>query len=340
MARRKRKTKITKARKTQVKRVRAKRKRRVVKIAETARQHVPASYEHALIRMIMNDDASLRSATEEALVQCCLLNSITTGMAQHALSNGMRIGRTIYTSISSHRSYISLGDYVKHIAAFFEKVGYEHVTFEMLISTIRFRIYRHEHVHIGSNIHVFEAGIFSGFISAAAQQLLIFNESACANNGASYCEFVVGGQEPASIGRSAMQEAARQITEVLRQKPMQGRPSSAYLALNYAALLDQDYSRELNMLMERIGFIYRVELGVALKNSRTVERLFELLGFGNATIKSRRPLSISVSFNRLQAKAAFAEAVACFAAGLLESGNTKALLSLNTKGEYKLSMRG
>ena len=105
--------------------------------------------------------------------------------------NGFFTGKVLYSLLNNEHNYASYQESMPHLTEFLELCGFRHVMFNDFSgkTVIRIPAYNVNHIPLGFNIHSFEAGLISGFISSARHKLTSVDEIKCRNNNADFCEF-------------------------------------------------------------------------------------------------------------------------------------------------------
>ncbi len=299
----------------------------VVIIAQN--QHLNGS-DSALIGRIINR-ADSEKVSENAVLFISLLSNLTPSLSDVNKRAGMRVGRRLYMLLSGSRKYTIYEETVQDLVKFFEHAGYSSITYNVFPDRVDLRMHDRSHEYLGMDTHAFEAGIISGFLTAAKRQYVGVTEHACSNNGSDHCRFSSMQGQPrvqarvdtkASIHRF-IEHVARQSERV--EKVSEVRISPEYYMLAASTVLERPYQEELRHVASYIGsgIASRIFEGTKTQLSKSsisrLERVVALLGLGRASVKSLKPIKIDISFDRLHSRSEFVELSLALINGLLKN---------------------
>lgn len=145
------------------------------KLAPAARTH-----EELLIRRLLQNPPKVSARGLE--VQDLIYNSANE-LRSLAFKAGFNLGAEAYRN--SDGSMSSLEHVLEH--AGFGKVIYYPFETSSTFSSARVRS---RGINIGTSVHIFEAGVISGYLSAHSRQRITAEETACVFNGSRDCKFV------------------------------------------------------------------------------------------------------------------------------------------------------
>ena len=301
-------------------------RRRVFKavIKKTARQLPLLSYEEALLKSILDANQDHKVA-EYATLFSSVLTSLSEGMRDLHYRSGISVGRTLYRLYERRRIYEWYEESVHDLVSFLERAGYRRVTYQVFPDRIEIVLHHKSGMQLGANMHAFEAGLMSGFLTAAKMRQVHVNEVLCSDNGSEFCKFLTSDRyEP---GRIEPQTAERffgyfgaHIRGIEKHADSMHMQEEYYL-LASLMLMHRDYAGGVRRIMMAMGGQLAGRMQMTRAN---VENAMRLLGLGEAKITSLKPLKGSVSYARLRAREEFVNMSVPFLDGLLSGTIGKA----------------
>ena len=284
--------------------------------------------EGLLLARILNRSDS-EKVSENAVLFTSLLANLTPGISEVNRRTGMRIGRHLYSIISEGKNYLLYEEPVNDLIKFFEHAGYTRVTYNVFPDRIDMQMYDKSKEFIGIDLHSFEAGLVSGFMTAAKRQYVNVTEHACSNNGSDRCMFSSRYDAyKEAVQRDAKAAIHRFIDHLVRQSERAERAgeiriSPEYYHLSLSTVLERPYQEEIRHVAMYIGsqvgsrlFANRPKTGSKAAISR-IERLMRTLNLGKASVKSLNPVKIDISFDQLHSRSEFVELSLALINGLL-----------------------
>lgn len=309
---------------------RAKPSPRPLQVTITAHGDYIKGRESALLTSIVNRDDSER-VPENAVLFISLLSNLTPGLSDVNRRAGMHVGRHLYSLLSAGRHYLLHEESVADLVKFFEHAGYSRITYNIFPDRIDIQMHDRSHEYIGMDMHSFEAGLISGFLTAAKRQYVNVTEHECSNNGSPYCRFSSSfnayREQPKKDAKAALlrfaEHVARQSEKA--EKASDIRISPEYYMLSASTVLDSQYQEEMRHIASYIGSEAGTRLlaRASARNTRQaaarVERAIRLLNLGKASVKSLKPIKIDISFDRLHSRSEFVELSLALVNGLLKN---------------------
>ena len=285
-------------------------------IDRTARQTPKLNYEEILLESIMGTEHNYKVA-EYATLFNSVLSNLSEGMRDLRYRSGISIGRVLYGLYDRRRNYRWYEESVHDFVSFLERAGYQKVTYRVFPDQIEVMIHHKSGMQLGTNMHAFEAGMMSGFLTAAKTRKVHVNETLCSHNGSEFCRFVTSDRyEPSEIDPQMTERFFEYFGSHLRDIEKQGMdgmrmPEEYYLL---ASLMHRDYLGEVKRIMMDMGSQLSGKMQITRAN---IEDAVKLLGFGEAKITSLKPLRGSISYGRLRAREEFVKMSIPFLDGLL-----------------------
>jgi hypothetical protein len=291
------------------------------RLAVTARTH-----EELLIRRLSQSPQKVQVRGLE--MQDLIYNSAEE-LRSLAFKSGFNLGSEAYRN--SDRSMSSLEHVLEH--AGFGRVLY--YPFESH-STFSSAMVRSGGINVSTNVHIFEAGIISGYLTAHSGQRVAVEETECVFNGSRYCRFIAGKEERMEAVPSLEfpnMILALQSALISAEKPSGG---SSYYMMAVGPLLEEP------VFSEASKFLYLA--GKMLARSRmipgfeqTIMRAANLLRIERSSIKVDRKGNVEVRlvYGRATSVNRFVDLTVAFISGLV-----KGLSGRGVRTERKLDSRG
>jgi predicted hydrocarbon binding protein len=310
--------------------VRAKRARRPSKRAARTPLYLSdemrrsTSYEEVLLNRILSKGRP-NETPECAMLFSSVLSSLTPAMRNLYYKSGISAGRLLYRIYQREKRYTWYEESVADLVGFFEKAGFSRVSYSVLPERISIKFHNCGRSEIGLNVHTFEAGIISGFLTAGKGQHVPVEEISCSGNGSEYCYFT---SAPAPMQFKARDvDLLSGLTEKVKAEAeshgdRSQRFAEEYYLLGSSSFTRDDYSREMNSVICHMGSMIGSSLGLdaaRLKRSgRQLETLFPLLNLCDMRVKSTNPFACEMQFSALKAKKEFVDISISFLNGLLK----------------------
>jgi predicted hydrocarbon binding protein len=287
-----------------------------------------SGYEETLLKNIISVKRGEKT-TEHSILFNSVLSTLTPGLRNIYYKNGISAGRSLYRIYQSKKRYTWYEESISDLVAFLENAGFERITYYVFPDDyIEIKFHNRSKSFLGTNIHVFEAGIISGFLTAARQQYVKVEEKSCSSNGSSICHFVTSKNLPLyldSDGRMVLEKFAGSIrSHIFSTGDARTKPNFAqeYSVLSSSLFLEDGYSEHMRKIVNHLGGEIGSELEISrinkTKASKAVEKLYTMLNLGDIKVKSLRPLSIEMQFHGLKAKKEFVDISIAFLNGLLK----------------------
>lgn len=271
----------------------------------------PYGYEEAVIHAVMR--GSGEPLNPNSALFAGALASLTPSLRALHFARGMRAGKTLYAIASRPREY---GDAALGLPEFLERVGYSQVSFDRVGGLFRLRMRAPGHADLNANTHTFEAGMISGFMSAAEGRRVMVSETSCSYNGSALCAFEPAshGQGPAELGAAVRGMASGLASGAADRKVI----NSYYCNLLWDTLLGAEYGAEVRGVVRYCGAAMREALeGLGRDPAREAKTVVEMLGLGKMQVARGRGFSASVAFDPVSARRAFIDVSMSFVDGLL-----------------------
>ncbi len=287
-------------------------------------------YEESLLKSIISSKNTERT-TAHSLLFNSVLSNITPGIRDLQYKNGIYAGKTLYRIYRAEKHYLWYEESVTDLISFLENAGFAGITYNIFPDRVDIRFNNRDKTYIGENIHSFEAGIISGFLGAGKKQHLVVDEVSCSNNGSESCHFTthISTKHPHQLnGNRVFNNFSSSIKTYLNSNETMSKSGFAeeYYALSSSLFLESAYNKHINDITYYLGS----EIGSTLRISRLdsgsakrIEQLYELLGLGSLTVKSKKGLDMEVQFSTLKSKKGFVDISIAFLNGLLKDSIPK-----------------
>jgi predicted hydrocarbon binding protein len=290
--------------------------------------------------------------TQDALLFGNMLSSLTSSMRKFSYRQGMQVGRALYGLHDSRKGYELPEESLADLVGFFESIGYRQVTYTTYPDKISISIHNLHGKDVGAKTHSFEAGIMSGFVSAARRTPVYFNESLCSNNGSGFCSFIESDAEQDDApGIAGSGDAIERYAGSLSESAVSGQDgatmSSDYHALLSMVLSDKDYVGYMAKIAEYVGGNVGSKLfSYYGKNSsgklyESAAKTIRTLNLGNAVVKSAKPFDMVVRFDGLNSRREFVDLSLAFIGGILskKQGAMFTTKERNVNGNYVVEIK-
>ena len=198
-------------------------------------------------------------------------------------------------------------------------------------------------INLGANIHVFETGIISGYLTAHSKQRVAAEETMCVFNGSKYCRFVAYAGERAGVA-STLQFP--NILVALQSAILgSGTPSrgSGYYLFAVKPLLEEPVFSEASRFLYLAGKMLSVSK--LLPNlEQTVKRTSNFLRIEKSSIKAdgKGNVAIRLTFSPETSTSRFVDLSVALISGIVKgmSGrNVSAERSLDSRGVYNVRLQ-
>lgn len=309
------------------------------------------SHEEAMLESILNR-RNEEKVSEEAMTFNSILCNLTKSLSSINRKFGTYTGRHLYSIFRSRKRYVWYEESASDLIKFFEKAGYSNVTYNVFPDFVNIKMYDRSHQNFGMNMHSFESGIISGFLTAAKKHYVGIEEVECSNNGSPHCRFTSSFSsrqihDAQKIGGSLemfAEHIANSAKDMKRQKIHKIAPE--YYVLSSSTMLGKAYLQEIlhiafylgsaisDRLFERGGKGY--EKGAIKK----MDYIIRLLNLGKPNVKSLKPIKIEVNFDKLHSRSEFVDISMALISGLLKNNVTGELAVSKEarKGAYKINI--
>jgi hypothetical protein len=280
-----------------------------------------------------------------------VLSNLTPSMRSLYYKSGISAGRTLYRKYQMERRHMWYGESVSDLVAFLEKSGFERITYNVFPDMPEIRFNKGRKGHLAMNLHTFEAGIISGFLTAARQQQTVVNEVSCIGNGSDFCNFTNSDAIQNEIGaREAIERLVDGLSQCLldRNREMAAPQFlEEYHMLSSEMLLGGEYAKEINLVVYRVAQELAKRLGRKAQRAdylaRAAEHIFGLLDLSKLKVSSIRPLKAEMRFPVLKAKKEFVDISITFLGGFLSGaigeGSNIRTTSAMSNGSYTVRIR-
>lgn len=245
------------------------------KITELTNERQVHDFEDLLIKSLAVDNSG--SARDISMQD--LLLDLTKSGRKLAYNYGFTVGTGIYSENGKLESLFSV----------LEKFGLGRVLYQpaqdSLIITAREG--RLSPPPVGGVVHVYEAGIMAGYLTASVGRRVMVKETHCKYNGSTFCQFVAepndgeidyGKPLAANIVIDAIARTIRDLPE-----NRQGKADHNYYLLPTLPLMKSPLVDEASKLLYVIG-IRIAELGGRETPARTIEKIASYFDIGNAQL--------------------------------------------------------
>lgn len=286
---------------------------------------VPKSINEALILDILGNRNSGTTSGESVLL-AQILSGFTKSMRKLSYMAGISNGMFLYRINKLQKRYAWYQDSVKDISEFFEKAGYMASSYDIFPDKVVIKLYG-AGPNLGGNMHVFESGVISGFLTAAIGHYVPVSEEECGHAGASYCRFSTSNYKAASDVNEDNLRHINALAKYISDSKPTAKPdtfSKSYLNLIYQVIMEREYLDNMKDLLGYFGEII-LQMSNAKKPKKLkggelaslAQRNINLLNLGKLNIKSANALDAELMFDSSQSRSEFVELAVAFLSGVL-----------------------
>ncbi|MFI5412421.1 MAG: hypothetical protein ACHQX1_00855 [Candidatus Micrarchaeales archaeon] len=312
------------------------------------------SYEEIVIKNIVSNSNAAR-VPEEAVLMSSAISSMSGGMKELHYRSGISIGRALYKMSNEKKNYTFPEESVADLVAFFESAGHRNVSYRSYPGDIEIKIHEKKGPEMGTNLHSFEAGIISGFLSAAEQKYVNVSEESCVNASGSFCKFSAGPSQikpyqlfasHTSPDAAALDRFADHIAQKARTRHdnnINGMANEYYL-LSSSLLLDRSYLESIKSIAAYMGKSVGEKI-LTQHNGRVppseITNAIRLLNLGNPIILDTKPFHMELSFDKVTSRKEFIDVSLAFVNGLLSNrfGKSAVATEHSNKEDYIVDIR-
>ena len=321
--------------------------------AATPAVATPTTIEEALLSGIIEGHSKAR-IPEDAMLFNSIMSNLTPSLQSLSRSSGIYAGRHLYSIIRSKKHYTWHEEALADLVKFFENAGYSGITYNVFPDKINMRMHDRSHEYVGMNTHSFEAGLISGFLTAARRQHASVDELECSNNGAAYCRFDFSNAGTRRHDVQKASEAIRLLGEHLArqasgsERPAELRVAPEYYALSSSTMLGSGYSSEMQAVSAHLGTILTQLMsggksGTAAHGKPSASKaasVIRLLNLGKPNVRSPRPVKIDIIFDRLHSRSELVDISVALLRGMFAGRTNGDLVVVKEarKGGYKISI--
>ena len=264
-----------------------------------------------------------------------LVYSTAPELQSLAFKAGFNLGAEVYRE--SDGSILSL-EHVLENAGLGKIVYYPFESHSVLTS----RSVKSNGIDLGTNVHVFEAGIISGYLSAHMKKNIVVKEQTCVFNGASACEFMATAGTVENIEHKPL-EFTNVLRTLLKVIPEEKTPemNNAYYALAIKPLTSEP------VLSEATKFLYLTGKMLAQNLpdfKRSVVGAANLLGIQKTEVTNDKKKGVFVDLDFAHGTSAnsFVDFSVAMLAGIMKGKfgrNVSVRKSKDRKGFYKVRLQ-
>lgn len=313
------------------------------------------SYEEIVLRNIVSNSKK-NNVPDEAFLMSSTLSSLSGGMKELHYRSGFSIGKALFNINNGKNNYMFPEESVADLVGFFESVGHKYIMYSAYPGSIELKMHDKKVPGMGTNIHSFEAGIISGYLSTAEKRYVNVVEESCVNDAGQYCKFSTNykGEDLAFNGgnehtvEKLVDHMAEKVKSSHGRLNLKSGISNEYYLLSSSLLLDKEYLESIKSIAAYMGKSLGAKLfasnGKAPSSRHTaseIEKTIRMLNLGTPKVMGTKPLHISVSFDRITSKREFVDVSLSFINGLLSDrmSNEAVATERRNKDSYVVEIR-
>lgn len=309
----------------------------------------PRSFHEIIIKNIVSNSNRGKNVPDESLLFGAALSSLSNGMREMRYKQGMNVGKTLYKQSASSKNYMSTEESVQGLVTFFEAAGYHDITYRAYPDDFEIKVHDGNSTDVGANIHSFEAGIISGYLSAALGKYTEVSESTCSNNNSGCCTFTAKKAQRSNGYRSipSIEKFAASVSEKAKNPSWNLHSAhvlDSYSLLSSSQLLDSSYMEPLKEIASHAGRKISDRLFEGKRAHRAffsyIENTIRLLNLGEPEVMSSDPLRMQVKFSSVDSRRENVDLALAFIEGLLSEkfGKEFTASESTSNGRYVLDI--
>jgi predicted hydrocarbon binding protein len=176
-----------------------------------------------------------------ALLIPYIIYSSSPELHRLSYSNGFSIGKLIFKA--SKKDFGALANALENGGL--GKILYNNFEDKAVITALN-----NMKIHLGYNVHWFEAGMISGYMSANTEKLMDVVETKCSCNGSSRCQFIVTehGKGTENANPDIAKNLIEDIIKGIDYQPAENKISSEYYLLHLMPMAKEPVFSEVSKL--------------------------------------------------------------------------------------------
>ncbi|MCL5239633.1 MAG: 4-vinyl reductase [Candidatus Marsarchaeota archaeon] len=296
------------------------------------RTELSGSHEEFLLKKLLD---SHHSAASRSLILQDLLYSSSPELRVLAFKSGYNLGAEAYRKSPGGTGALQ---------RILENAGMGSIVYYPFESRSTFasRTTRSGGQNLGINIHVFESGIISGYLSAHAGTSVVAEEKSCVFNGASHCMFVARpGSQHAELGASLefadLLRAARHAIESAEHR----HGWEGYCTLESMPLFSEPVFSEMLKFLYLLGKMSASDHLPRPEHEITMAAKFAGIEGAKVRKSKKQGLSIMLEYGHETSVGRFVDLTSAFISGVAKGAygrSVQASRSLSSKGVYNVRM--
>lgn len=199
-------------------------------------------------------------------------------------------------------------------------------------------------IKLGSNVHVFEAGVISGYLSAHARRQITARETECVFNGSRQCRFVASpGARVEEESRASLEYIPNLISAIQDAMLRSGKPrgSNHYYLYEIMPLLNEPVFSEASKFLYLSGKLLARSRLPELERSLPMAANFLRIGAAKLRKEKNGKRTISLVYGREIASGRFVDLTTALISGLVKGmfgRNVLVSRSVGGRGIYNVRM--
>jgi hypothetical protein len=312
------------------------RPRRRARRAAAKKEQISAFQSHEDMLMRRLAQAPAKPVERSLQIQDLVYNSAAE-LRLLAFKSGFNLGSEVYRNS---------GGSIGPLERLLENAGFGNIVYYPFESTNTFtsRAIRSHGINLGTNVHVFEAGMISGYLSTHARQQVAVKETECVFNGAAHCRFVANSEESDDEEASRPLESlpnlisAMQSAMLYAEKPKGN--NNYYLAAIRPLLSDPVFSEALKFLYLSGKLLSGTRLPML---DRSIGMVANFLRIGSAKAHTDRKgrISLNLVYGHEIASIRFVDLTTALISGIAKGAYGRSMLvsrSVGMGGVYNVKM--
>jgi predicted hydrocarbon binding protein len=275
----------------------------------------PDSYYHMLIKSLESDENlnQKKVSAESIMFSKLIVFSTINDVEQYKA--GLRIGKLYYSELYKPKGHKWYEDSIPTLISLLQRFGYKatYIVSERGNPVIRLKS-SHE-IYLGYNVHTFESGIISGFLSIAKGSYVHMYEHECSCNGYDECIFDVGMQP---MNRQDIETIAKRFASHMHGSHINTSGNKDFSAVYNAVILAPiKHSKVQYNILRSFGEYLNTEFllseSVKLPERMVTEIIRKVAAYSNFEESGS---GISITFDPLNSDSSYMESLSQFIKGL------------------------
>ncbi len=274
---------------------------------------------------------------ENSMLLKAIITNFTTTISKINYKNGLFVGKLLYQSYKKKYIYAWYQESIDYLIDFLELCGYKDILFSVFSDKVVIKIPNFQY-NLNLNLHTFESGLISGFISSSKNKFMFARELECSNNNLDICEFACDEYDIFSPNITDINQTIEKFmiyffnnikdnTNKLKFNYSNNTYSQSYYYLSTFPLI---FNNTLNEYMKQIFRYIAIQFNhnlfkqfIKINKSnqkqffKQIQQILNLLDI-DFKVNKIKPLNVQLLFNHLNSKSEFIDLCIIFFNNLIK----------------------